>query len=92
MIFQATNMISTFILTFVISTSGSCRNAEEITDRIKFPQQPLRDQVHWKKRHYDDMFPFPLPFSTIVSRTEKRSNKQQKILQRTKFPMWLIIN
>ena len=86
MSFQATNMLSTFILTFVISTSGSCRNDEEITERIQFPQQLLGDQIHLKKRHYDDMFPFPLPFSTIVRRTEKRSNKKTEDLTKNQVP------
>ena len=78
--------VCTFILAFSISTSGSCRNAKQITARIQFPQQPLGDQVHLKKRHYDNMYPFPLPFSTIVRRTEKRRNIQTEELTKTQVP------
>ena len=86
MILQAGIMICTFLLIFVFSTSGSCRNAEQITRKIQFPQQPFGNQVYLKKRHYDDMYPFPLPFSTIVRRTEKRSNKQTEDLTQNQVP------
>ena len=86
MILQDSIMVCSFILTFVISTSGSCRNAEDITTSIQFPQQLLGDQIHLKKRHYDDMYPFPLPFSTIVRRTEKRSNKHTEELTKNQVP------
>ena len=53
--------------------------------RIQFP---LGDQVQLKKRHYDDMYPFPLPFSTIVRRTEKRSNKHIDISNKNQVPIY----